>query len=108
MVAHAHRQKSQRNVSSPGARVETAGAAARNESARKCWQWPARNPADGDGPCVFKLQSRLLAKSLAEDTAVSRWIPVLSVRTSLSSAKIAEIRPTFSFPLAILFWRSIS
>ena len=41
MVAHAHRQKSQRNVSSPGARVGTAGAAARNESARKCWRWPA-------------------------------------------------------------------
>ena len=35
---------------SPGARVGTAGAAAPNEPARKCWRWPARSPGDGDGP----------------------------------------------------------
>ena len=39
-----------RKRSSPGARVETTGSAARNESARKCWRWPARIPGDGDGP----------------------------------------------------------
>ena len=39
-----------RKRSSPGARVETTGAAARNESARKCWRWPARILGDGDGP----------------------------------------------------------
>ena len=50
MVARAHLQKSRRSVSSPGARGGTAGAAARYESAQKCWRWPARNPADGDGP----------------------------------------------------------
>ena len=41
MVAHARRQKSRRSASSPGARVGTAGAAARNESAQKCWRWLA-------------------------------------------------------------------
>ena len=50
VVARAHRQKSQRSASSPGARGGTAGAAARSESAQKCWRWPAGNPADGDGP----------------------------------------------------------
>ena len=34
----------------PGARGGAAAAAARYESAQKCWRWPARNPADGDGP----------------------------------------------------------
>ena len=50
MVAHAHRQKSRRSESSRGARGGTAGAAARYESAQKCWRLPARNPADCDGP----------------------------------------------------------
>ena len=37
-------------ASAPGARVGTAGVAARNESAQKCWRWPAGSPDDGDDP----------------------------------------------------------
>ena len=37
MVAHARRPESDRSVSFFGALVETAGAAARNETARKCF-----------------------------------------------------------------------
>ena len=37
-------------MSSPGARVETAGTAARNGSAWKRWLWLVRSQVDEDGP----------------------------------------------------------
>ena len=49
VVSRAHLQRSRKSGSSPGARGGTAGAAARSGSAQKCWRWPAKNPADGDG-----------------------------------------------------------
>ena len=67
LVARARRQKSQRSVSSPGARVETAGAAARNEPARK----------RGDG---------------GQDVKVTAMVPIqLSVLGSLACRLLVKV-----------------
>ena len=67
VVARARRPKSQRSVSSPGARVETAGAAARNEPARK----------RGDG---------------GQDVQVTAMVPIqLSVLGSLACRLLVKV-----------------
>ena len=86
-----------RKRSSPGARVETTGAAARNESARKCWRWPARIPGDGltamvpiQLPVLGNLACRLLVKVLVwvawvKQLSVAVPVPRRSARRSRAS-----------------------